>query len=73
MSRANKKMCSVHDLQSRTNDVILTKKDCDLISNALWNVYYSIQFPSKDRKQAFDLARYFKDLTKIIKNGYRNI
>ncbi len=69
MSRANKKMCSIHDLQSRQNDVILTKKDCDFICNALWNVYYSDQFSSKDRKQAFDLARYFKDLTKITRNG----
>lgn len=70
MSRGNKKICSIHDLQSRTNDVILTKKDCDLISFALCNVYYSIKYPSKDRKQAFDLARYFKDLTKIKNEEY---
>lgn len=73
MSRAKKKMCSVHDLQSRQNDIILTKKDCDFICNALLNTYVNFKFPSKDKKRAFLLSRYFKKLTYITKNGNRNI
>lgn len=67
MSRANKKMCSIHDLQSRQNDVILTKKDCDFICNALMKTYVNFNFTPKDRHRAFLLGRYFKKLTYIIK------
>ena len=39
MSRAKAKLAIVHDLQSRQNDVILTKKDCDMIADALLEKY----------------------------------
>lgn len=35
MSRAKAKLAVIHDLQSRQNDFILTKKDCDMIADAL--------------------------------------
>lgn len=39
MSRANKKLAKLSDLQCRLSDVILTKKDCDMIANALAKTY----------------------------------
>jgi len=39
MSRAKAKLAIVHDLQSRQNDIILTKKDCDMIAAALLEKY----------------------------------
>lgn len=35
MSRKNAKIAVLHDMQSRYSDVVLTKKDCDMICNAL--------------------------------------
>ena len=39
MSRAKVKLAIVHDLQSRQDDIILTKKDCDMITSALLEKY----------------------------------
>ena len=39
MSRAKAKLAIVHDLQSKQNDIILTKKDCDMIAAALLEKY----------------------------------
>jgi len=39
MSRAKAKLAIVHDLQNKQQDVILTKKDCDRIADALWEKY----------------------------------
>ena len=66
MSRKNAKICKVHDLQSRYSDIILTKKDCDLICKALVETFIA----NKDRKdklviEATTLERYFKELTRI--------
>ena len=57
MSRAKAKMAKIHDLQCRYSDVILTKKDCDMICKALENTY-----PFQEIK---DLYWYFKNLTYI--------
>ena len=54
MSRAKAKLCRIHDLQGRLSDVILTKKDCDMIAKALGNTY-----PFDEVK---DLYYYFKKL-----------
>lgn len=39
MSRAKAKLAIVHDLQSKQSDMILTKKDCDMIAAALLEKY----------------------------------
>ena len=39
MSRAKAKIAVLHDMQCRYSDVILTKKDCDMIKNALFETY----------------------------------
>lgn len=39
MSRAKAKIAVLHDMQSRYSDVILTKKDCDMIKKALLETY----------------------------------
>ena len=39
MSRAKAKIAILHDMQSRYSDVILTKKDCDMIKKALLETY----------------------------------
>ena len=39
MSRAKAKVCKVVDLQCQMDTIILTKKDCDMISKALYNTY----------------------------------
>lgn len=57
MSRKKAKLCIVHDLQCKKHDIILTKKDCDLIANALYQTYYF-----SDIK---DIYFYFKDLSKL--------
>ena len=59
MSRAKAKLCRIHDLQGRLSDVILTKKDCDMIAKALKNTY-----PFDEIK---DLHYYF------IKLGYSHL
>ncbi len=64
MSRKNAKMCKIHDLQNRYPDVILTKKDCDMITKALYSTYVDNKNRNdKDFQLAFELARYFKELT----------
>lgn len=35
MSRAKSKVAIIHDMQGKQSDVILTKKDCDMIAKAL--------------------------------------
>ena len=39
MSRAKAKLAVVHDLQSKQDDIILTKKDCDMIAKAILEKY----------------------------------
>lgn len=39
MSRAKAKLAIIHDLQCKQSDWILTKKDCDMIANALAETY----------------------------------
>lgn len=39
MSRKNAKIAVLHDMQSRYSDIILTKKDCDMICKALVEKY----------------------------------
>lgn len=39
MSRKNAKIAVLHDMQSRYSDFVLTKKDCDMICNALIEKY----------------------------------
>ena len=39
MSRAKAKLAILHDLQCKQPDYIFTKKDCDLISDALLKTY----------------------------------
>lgn len=62
MSRNKAKLAKIHDLQNRLADIILTKKDCDKIANALENTY-----PFEEIK---DLYYYFKKLgyEHLIKN-----
>ena len=57
MSRAKAKLALMHDLQSRQCDVILTKKDCDMIADALLKTYgYS---------EVMQLYRWFKHLSDL--------
>lgn len=39
MSRAKAKLAIIHDLQNKQYDIILTKKDCDMIAVALLEKY----------------------------------
>lgn len=39
MSRAKAKLAIMHDLQCKQPDWVLTKKDCDIIANALCATY----------------------------------
>ena len=39
MSRAKAKLVIMHDLQCKQSDWVLTKKDCDMIANALAETY----------------------------------
>lgn len=39
MSRAKAKLVIMHDLQCKQPDWVLTKKDCDMIANALYETY----------------------------------
>ena len=39
MSRAKAKLAIVHDLQRKQDDIILTKKDCDMIAKAILEKY----------------------------------
>lgn len=65
MSRANSKMCQIHDLQGR-GDIMLTKKDCDLIYEALFIAYVDNQHgENPNHELAVNIANYFKNLTRI--------
>ncbi len=57
MSRAKAKLALMHDLQSRQCDVILTKKDCDLIADAL--------LKANEFAEVKQLYMWFKNLSKI--------
>ena len=57
MSRSTAKIATLHDMQCRYSDVILTKKDCDVICNALKETY--------DFNEISDLYFAFKKLTRI--------
>lgn len=57
MSRAKAKLATIHDLQSKQSDIILTKKDCDMICNALANTY--------SFSEMSDLYFWIKNLSKI--------
>lgn len=39
MSRAKSKVAIIHDMQGKLPDVILTKKDCDMIAKALCETF----------------------------------
>lgn len=39
MSRSKAKLAIMHDLQCKQPDWVLTKKDCDIIANALIETY----------------------------------
>lgn len=57
MSRAKAKLAIIHDLQSKQPDVILTKKDCDMIAESLYSKYEwdDIRY----------MYYYFKNLSKL--------
>jgi len=57
MSRAKVKLAMMHDLQSRQNDVILTKKDCDMIASALLKTH--------GYAEVKQLYMWFKNLSKL--------
>lgn len=57
MSRAKAKLAVIHDLQGKQPDIILTKKDCDTIADAL--IKSQIEF---DKIKV--LYCYLKDLSK---------
>lgn len=59
MSRAKAKLAIIHDLQGKQNDVVLTKKDCDMIADALLAKY------TLDDIEAKNMYFYFKDLGKL--------
>lgn len=64
MSRKNAKLAKIIDLQCHQPTIILTKKDCDTIAEALWTVH-------KDNpKEILELYYYLKDLSKIRKGKY---
>lgn len=58
MSRAKAKLAVLHDLQGKQSDIILTKKDCDTIADAL--VKSQIDFD-----KVKDLYSYLKRLSSI--------
>lgn len=58
MSRAKAKLVIMHDLQCKQPDWILTKKDCDMIANALLETY-GFSDPVLSR-----FCKYLKDLGK---------
>lgn len=63
MSRKNAKLAIIKDLQCHQPDIILTKKDCDTIAEALLVAH-------KDNpKEIQSLYWYFKDLSKIRKGN----
>lgn len=57
MSRAKAKLAIIKDLQCKKDDVILTKKDCDMIANALFEKY--------SWNEIRDMYWYFKNLSKL--------
>lgn len=57
MSRSKAKLVILHDMQCRLPDIVLTKKDCDMIAKALENTY-----PFDEIK---DLYYYLKKLSFI--------
>ena len=65
MSRKNAKLAVIHDLQSQ-GDIILTKKDCDMIADALMNTY-DIKSADLNRQMRGirDLYYYLKGLSRI--------
>lgn len=61
MSRKNAKLARIIDLQRHQPDIILTKKDCDTIAEALLVAH-------KDNpKEILGLYYYLKDLSNIRK------
>ena len=66
MSRANKKMCEVIDLQHKNPTVVLTKKDLDLIIEGLWLVYAKHDNNTKTQKRITDMTGYFRNITKVL-------
>ena len=59
MSRAKAKLVLMRDLQCKHPDLVLTKKDCDMIAKALLETY-----GLKDRK-LLQFYIYLKDLGRI--------
>lgn len=63
MSRKKAKLARIIDLQCHQPNITLTKKDCDMIAEALWIAH-------KDNpKEILSLYWYFKDLSKIRKGS----
>ena len=63
MSRKNAKLAIIKDLQCHQPTIILTKKDCDTIAEALLIAH-------KDNpKEILGLYYYLKDLSKIRKGS----
>lgn len=57
MSRAKAKLAILHDMQNRQSDLILQKKDCDMIAAALLECY--------EYKRIESLYRWMKNLSRI--------
>ena len=57
MSRAKAKLAIIKDLQCKEPTIILTKKDCDMIADALLNTY---EFP-----KISNMYLYFKRLGRL--------
>lgn len=63
MSRGKKKIAKIVDMQSMFSDVILTKKDVDLIIKALWMLY-----DENHDEDIVKIARYLRYLTYVHKS-----
>ena len=61
MSRAKAKLALLHDLQSKQSDIILTKKDCDMIASALVTTY---SIDGLEKTGLYDLHIWFVNLSK---------
>lgn len=59
MSRAKAKFAVLHDLQCRQSDIILTKKDCDIIRDALY-AHFGTSIPNDIRELCIWLTQLRK-------------
>lgn len=63
MSRSKKKIAKIVDMQGMFSDVILTKKDVDLIIEALWMLY-----DENHKEDIAKIARHLRYLTYVHKS-----